>query len=130
MICANPDQVVQRGDRLICCAGALADIYEELGGSVSMAGKPYPPIYDLGFVRARAVFAGNVERRRVLAIGDGVQTDVCGANAQGLDVVLIAAGINVNLMSGPNGTPDIAAIEGILSDSAASARFVMNNLAW
>jgi len=87
MLCANPDWVVQRGGRLIHCAGALADAYEKLGGAVVYYGKPMPAIYD--FVRAAAPRA-----RRMLAIGDGLHTDIKGANAVGLDALFIADGIH------------------------------------
>jgi HAD superfamily hydrolase (TIGR01459 family) len=129
MICANPDRVVQRGDRLIYCAGALADLYAELGGQVSMAGKPHPPIYDLSFASARASFARPVDRRRVLAVGDGVLTDLVGANRQELDVLFVAAGINGDLMVGGK-SPDMGTIDALLSAGAASARYVMADLAW
>jgi ribonucleotide monophosphatase NagD (HAD superfamily) len=78
MICANPDRVVQRGDKLIPCAGALADVYETLGGTVIMAGKPHAPIYALALAEAERRLGRPVDRARVLAIGDGVPT-TCGA---------------------------------------------------
>ena len=87
MLCANPDWVVQRGGRLIYCAGALADAYEKMGGQVVYYGKPMPAIYD--FVRAAAPGA-----RRLLAIGDGLHTDIKGANAVGLDALFVADGIH------------------------------------
>jgi HAD superfamily hydrolase (TIGR01459 family) len=91
MICANPDKVVRRGNRLVYCAGALADLYMSMGGEVTMAGKPYRPIYDLALARIgekrRAVSNGDI-----LAIGDGPETDIKGAADYGLDVVLITAG--------------------------------------
>ncbi|OYX91995.1 MAG: HAD family hydrolase, partial [Caulobacter sp. 35-67-4] len=68
-ICANPDRVVQRGDKLIFCAGALADLYESLGGEVIMAGKPFAPIYDLAIARAAELTGKPVDRTRVLCIG-------------------------------------------------------------
>lgn len=88
MICANPDRVVQRGDQLIFCAGALADLYEALGGPVLMAGKPCGPIYDL------ALASRGVDRSKVLCIGDGIATDVAGANAQDLDCLFLLGGIH------------------------------------
>jgi HAD superfamily hydrolase (TIGR01459 family) len=130
MICANPDRVVQRGDRLVYCAGALADLYGELGGAVSMAGKPFRPIYDLSFARAHAILGRPIDRGRVLAIGDGVQTDLAGAEAQGLDALFIAAGVNGGLVSGASGAPDMGAIDRLLRNGAVSARFVMADLAW
>ena len=71
-----------------------------------------------------------VDRRRTLAIGDGVQTDLFGAREQGLDALFIAAGINRDLMFAASETPDMAAIDRLLSEGDASARFAMANLAW
>ncbi|MBV9694935.1 MAG: TIGR01459 family HAD-type hydrolase, partial [Alphaproteobacteria bacterium] len=87
MLCANPDRVVQRGGRLIWCAGALASEYEKLGGTVIYYGKPMPAIYDI--VRAEVPKA-----RRWLAIGDGLHTDIKGANGAGIDALFIADGIH------------------------------------
>lgn len=87
MICANPDLKVHRGTLLCWCAGALARDYEALGGEAIYYGKPHLPIYQ----RARAA-TGNA--RRVLAIGDGLVTDIAGANRAGLDVLFIADGIH------------------------------------
>ena len=72
MICANPDRVVQRGDRLIYCGGALADLYAALDGPVLMAGKPYAPIYHLAVAEASALLGRPVDRARILCVGDGV----------------------------------------------------------
>lgn len=93
MVCANPDKVVRRGSRLIWCAGALAETYAALGGEVTMAGKPYRPIYDLALSRVGAL-RGVTDKRSFLAIGDGPETDIKGAADYGLDVVLIAGGIS------------------------------------
>ncbi len=87
MFCANPDLVVQRGGKLVHCAGALAKAYAALGGTVVYYGKPHRPIYD----HARAAAGG---ARRLLAIGDGLATDIKGANAAGIDAVFIADGIH------------------------------------
>ena len=78
MICANPDIVIHRGDVLIYCAGALARRYEDLGGPVVYAGKPYPPIYRRALALAEEAFGAPLDRRRVLAIGDGMITDIAG----------------------------------------------------
>jgi len=87
MLCANPDVVVQRDGKLVFCAGALAQAYERIGGKVVYYGKPHGPIYD----HVRAVAGG---ARRLLAIGDGIATDIKGANAAGMDVVFVADGIH------------------------------------
>ncbi len=129
MVCANPDIVVQRGDRLIYCGGALAQLYETLGGRVVMAGKPHAPIYDLCVAEAERLSGGPVARSRMLCIGDGVATDVKGANAQGLDVMFIAAGIHGAETITPEGL-DAAAVEALLRKEGAHARFAMADLAW
>lgn len=93
LICANPDREVERGDRLVPCAGALADIYEQLGGETRIAGKPHAPIYNEAMARARAL-RGNVDLGRILAIGDGVPTDIRGALDNGIQALFIARGIH------------------------------------
>ena len=97
MICANPDIVIHRGDTLIYCAGALARRYEELGGSVIYAGKPYAPIYDRALALAEQIRGAPVDKRRVLAIGDGMRTDIVGATRAGLDVLFVTGGIHRSL---------------------------------
>lgn len=95
MICANPDLQVERGGKLIYCAGALAKLYQELGGSVGYAGKPYPPIYELALARATDLKGELVTPRDVLAIGDGVHTDILGAGQAGIDAIFVASGVHV-----------------------------------
>jgi len=94
-ICANPDRMVERGDRLVPCAGALADLYVELGGETRIAGKPHAPIYREAMARARAI-RGNADAARTLAIGDGVHTDILGALDNGFEAIFIARGIHAN----------------------------------
>jgi len=93
MICANPDKMVRKGSRLLYCAGSLAEKYAEIGGHVLMAGKPYEPIYNLALKKAGAIAGREFERSKVLAIGDGPETDIKGAADNGFDVVLIADGV-------------------------------------
>jgi HAD superfamily hydrolase (TIGR01459 family) len=100
MICANPDHLVERGDRLVYCAGALASLYERLGGSVLYAGKPYAPIYLLALETIRQLSGREVKRSEVLAIGDGVNTDIAGAASAGIDSVFVASGLHVPSNSG------------------------------
>ena len=85
MVCGNPDVVVERGDRLVYCAGSIADLYATLGGEVLYAGKPYRPIYDLALAKAEAAAGRKVPLKRVLAIGDSVRTDLKGARTVGVD---------------------------------------------
>jgi len=130
MICANPDRVVQRGDKLIYCGGALADLYESLGGRVTMAGKPFGPIYDLALKEATALLGRPVDRSRVLCIGDGVVTDVLGANKQALDCLFIARGIHGDAARGPDGRLDPARAADLLKAETTYARYAALDLTW
>ncbi|CAN5596873.1 TIGR01459 family HAD-type hydrolase [soil metagenome] len=130
LICANPDRVVQRGDRLIYCGGALADLYETLGGPVLMAGKPYAPIYDLALAEAEALRGGPVDRARVLCIGDGVITDVKGAHDQQLACLFIAKGIHGEAAIGADGQLDPAKVAGLLAAENLGATHAMGDLVW
>jgi HAD superfamily hydrolase (TIGR01459 family) len=94
MICANPDVVVERGDKLVYCAGAVADLYAALGGEVIYAGKPYAPIYTRALQQAEKLRGAPVALARVLAIGDSLRTDVKGAAALGIDCLFVTAGIH------------------------------------
>jgi HAD superfamily hydrolase (TIGR01459 family) len=93
-ICANPDIVVERGERLIWCAGALARDYAQLGGRTLIAGKPHRPIYELAVRKAGEVLGRAVSARETLAIGDGMLTDVKGAVDNGFDVLYVSGGIH------------------------------------
>ncbi len=94
MICANPDKVVRKGEKLIYCAGALAEEYKNLRGKVLMAGKPYTPIYNLAVLTAENILGQHLTGDKILAIGDGPETDIKGATDFGLSCVLITGGIN------------------------------------
>ena len=94
MICANPDRVVEVGDRLHYCAGALAEVYEAMGGPVTYAGKPHPPIYALAHEKLEAAAGQGVDNREILAIGDSIHTDLAGAAAMGLDALFVTGGIH------------------------------------
>ena len=89
MHCLNPDRIVIHCGRTEACAGALADIYEELGGKVQWYGKPHPSIYE----HARSL-AGNPPREAMLAIGDGLPTDMLGAARYGIDAIYVSHGIH------------------------------------
>jgi HAD superfamily hydrolase (TIGR01459 family) len=95
MICANPDLTVERGAKLVYCAGALAQAYEKLGGKVEYAGKPYLPIYGMVFDTLAKLKGRQVDKAKVLAIGDGIATDIAGAHAAGVDSVFITSGVHV-----------------------------------
>ncbi len=129
MICANPDIVVQRGDKLIYCGGALAQLYAEMGGEVIMAGKPHAPIYQLCLAEAEVILGRSLDRSRVLCIGDAVVTDARGANDQGLDVLFVASGIHGAETIGADGL-DPAAVERLLAKDGAKATWAIADLAW
>lgn len=93
-VCANPDVMVERGHRMIWCAGALARDYAQLGGRVEIAGKPFAPIYESALQAAEQVLGRPIEKREVLAIGDGMLTDIKGAADWGLDVLYVSGGIH------------------------------------
>jgi HAD superfamily hydrolase (TIGR01459 family) len=129
MICANPDIVVQRGDKLIYCGGALAQLYEALDGKVLMAGKPHGAIYDLTLAGAAEQRGAPIERSRVLCVGDGPRTDIRGANAQGLDVLFIAAGIHGQEILA-KGALDTAMMDHVFETEGVTATYAMADLVW
>ncbi len=93
-VCANPDIVVEMGDKLVYCAGALAERYEALGGRVVQAGKPHAEIYRRAIALAAEVRGCSIGPARVLAIGDSAHTDIKGGEAQGFDTLFITSGIH------------------------------------
>jgi len=100
LVCANPDIVVERGDRLIYCAGAIAELYQELGGEVIFYGKPHRPIYERAVALAAERRGQAVSLNRVLAIGDSVRTDLAGAHGFGIDCLFVTRGIHADDFEG------------------------------
>src|SRR5690606_35121474 len=94
MICANPDRVVEHGNRIVYCGGALGDLYAAMGGMVHMAGKPYQPIYEQACALAERAAGRGLGKARVLAIGDSVRTDATGAAQFGIDLLFITGSIH------------------------------------
>ena len=129
MICANPDIVVQRGDKLIYCGGALAQLYDALEGQVLMAGKPHAAIYDLALEKTAHALGAAVDRKRVLCIGDGLGTDIRGANAQALDVLFIANGIH-GKETVREGVLDVSVTQHLLEIEGLTATWAMPDLVW
>lgn len=125
MVCANPDLTVERGGKLVYCAGALAAIYEELGGKVAYAGKPYLPIYDMAFATIAGIKGRAIERSRILAIGDGIRTDIEGAAAAGISSVFITSSVHV-----PGGRLDAPTLSRLFPDAAARPLAAMDGLRW
>lgn len=100
LVCANPDIVVERGDRLVTCAGAIAELYRELGGEVIFYGKPHRPIYERAVALAAARRGMAPSLSRVLAIGDSVRTDLIGAQSFGIDCLFVTRGIHADAFDG------------------------------
>jgi HAD superfamily hydrolase (TIGR01459 family) len=129
LICANPDIVVQRGDKLIYCGGALAQLYESLGGRAVMAGKPYAPIYEMALAQAEAELGRPIDAQRVLCVGDGLPTDVRGANARNLDILFVANGIHGGETVGPDGLI-LEVITDLLRQEGLQAKWAIADMAW
>jgi HAD superfamily hydrolase (TIGR01459 family) len=129
MVCGNPDVVVERGEQLLYCAGAIADLYARMGGEVLYAGKPYAPIYDLALKLAQQARGADVGRNRVLAIGDSVRTDFKGAASYGIDCLFVTAGIHAAEFGGRD-DPDPDAVERVLIAAGGKPRAIARKLKW
>jgi HAD superfamily hydrolase (TIGR01459 family) len=130
MICANPDLLVERGHRLIVCAGTLADHYASLGGEVTHAGKPFLPIYRAAMALAEAIAGRAIAPAETLAIGDALRTDVAGAAALGVDCLFLAAGIHAGELLAADGGVDGGALARLVARSGAAPRHVAARLVW
>lgn len=128
--CANPDLVVQRGDQIIYCAGALAQDYERQGGDVLYLGKPHAPVYDHVDERLTEITGRKIPRAKWLAIGDGLKTDIAGATRVGIDALLITGGIHEPELSDAEGKPDPAKITAVLNAASLKAVAAMRRLVW
>lgn len=121
MLCANPDKQVRVGGKLYWCAGALASIYEDLGGQVIYPGKPYAPIYKLAIGRLTELKA---KPQRILCIGDSPATDVRGARLQGFDSLYVGTGLK------QHGADFEAEVTDLLADYGEQATYAMTGLRW
>ena len=117
-LCANPDIVVQRGDRLVFCAGALARLYESMGGETVYYGKPHRAVFERALDIARSKAAAS----HPLVIGDGIETDIGGAQGANLDALFIAGGIHAQ--------DDGAALARLFREHRVSAVAAMRSLSW
>jgi len=129
MICANPDIVVERGDALVYCAGAIAELYAAAGGSVVYAGKPHRPIYEEALHIAETASGKLPRLERMLAIGDSVRTDLKGAVAFGIDCLFVTAGIHAEELGGRE-NPDAGALAQIFAAAGLFPNAVMRQLVW
>jgi HAD superfamily hydrolase (TIGR01459 family) len=128
-ICANPDIVVERGDSLIWCAGALARDYRAIGGEVHIVGKPHRPIYERAMAVLSAAAGRTLDKGRILAIGDGMETDVAGAAGFGLDLLYVSAGIHAGEYGNPD-TPDEKMLQHFLQARKAAPVAWLPRLKW
>lgn len=129
-ICANPDRMVQKGDRLIYCAGALAELYEQLGGRSVMAGKPHAPIYRRALQELQTQLGRAPDPARVLCIGDGVGTDVLGAHSQGLDCLFLWDGVHAADLTEGAEAVSAERAAAFLAEHEVEAKYAMPALVW
>lgn len=125
MICPNPDRTVQFGDQVIYCAGAVAELYETMGGEVIWIGKPYPRVYARAKEMAQQLTG--LDAPRLLAVGDGPKTDIPGAKAAGIDALFIAGGLAEASGANIDTAENIAAL---LAEENTQARYAMRHLSW
>ncbi len=126
LLCANPDIVVDRGERREWCAGALARLYTEMGGTSLYFGKPHPPIYDLAH-RRLAALEKDTSDLQILAIGDGIGTDIAGAMGENIDSLFITGGLAASETNGEDGI-DAAKLEAFLAREQASPTYTIDQL--
>jgi len=126
MVCANPDREVMIGERIFFCAGTFAERYRELGGEVRYHGKPHAPVYQRCFE-----LLGLPDRRRILAVGDTLHTDIAGAAAAGIDAALVTGGILCRTLGGRWGEPpDRDRLADLLAAGGSRPTAVLSRFAW
>jgi len=126
LLCANPDMVVDRGGVREWCAGALARLYTEMGGESLYFGKPHPPIYDLARLRLAEV-SRDVPDQSILAIGDGVHTDIAGALGEDIDSLFITGGLAAKETKTTH-QPDAEALNAYLEREMTTATYSIGQL--
>lgn len=126
LLCANPDIVVDRGEKREWCAGALAALYTEMGGESLYFGKPHPPIYDLARRRIAALGL-DVDPSRILAIGDGAHTDIDGAMGEDIDSLFITGGLAASETKTSH-QPDADALTAYLTKENAAPTYSIGQL--
>lgn len=128
LLCANPDLVVDYGDRRIYCAGALAALYSEMGGESLYFGKPHPPIYDLARRRLAALTGHQPDNGSILAIGDGIATDIQGAMGEGIDALFVTGGLTAEEFGPDVENPAPALLDRWLEDQQMSPAYAIGRL--
>jgi HAD superfamily hydrolase (TIGR01459 family) len=126
LLCANPDIIVDFGDKRLFCAGALAEAYEKLGGRTLYFGKPHPPIYDLARRRLAALTGGR--EAQILAVGDGITTDIQGGLSEDIDTLFVTGGIAASEFGPDSDNPDKHLLESWLQSRQISSPFAIGHL--
>jgi HAD superfamily hydrolase (TIGR01459 family) len=126
LLCANPDIIVDYGDKRLFCAGAIAQAYETMGGTALYFGKPHPPIYDLARRRLCAM-TGRYEAN-ILAIGDGIATDVQGGIGEGIDTLFVTGGIAAAEFGPDSANPDAGRLQAWLDAQQLSPSYAIGHL--
>ncbi|MDR5652318.1 TIGR01459 family HAD-type hydrolase [Ruixingdingia sedimenti] len=127
MLCANPDIAVDYGDKRLYCAGSLAQLYTEMGGTALYFGKPHPPIYDLARRRLAAI-RPDIAPDRILAVGDGIATDVAGAEGEGLDALFVTGGLAAAEFGADPAAPDAGRLQAWLDARQMAPRYAIGRL--
>lgn len=128
MLCANPDILVDLGHKRIYCAGAIAQAYADAGGESLYFGKPHAPVYQLAYNRLEVMTGRVFDEDRILCIGDGINTDIRGGIAEGLDTLFITGGLAATEVSDQNGVPDASELDAFLSGHQLSPTFTITSL--
>lgn len=128
LICANPDIVVEVVDRLLWCAGALAREYDQLGGETRIVGKPHAPIYEVACSHAEKIAGHSIDKSKVLAIGDGLPTDIKGAQDNGIDALFITNGIHAADYT--EGSVNVERLHTFLAENKAAPAHWLKTLVW
>lgn len=130
MVCANPDIVVDRGDRRVFCGGAIAAAYSKIGGRAHYFGKPHAPIYDLARARLKDLTGREVADSELLAVGDGLLTDIKGANEQGIDALFVTGGIAVERCGRDPENPESEKVTEVCAEAGVRPLAAMPRLRW
>lgn len=128
MLCANPDLVVDRGEKRLYCAGAIADAFAKAGGTALFFGKPHAPIYELALETAGKLRGSGTPKSRILAMGDGIGTDVPGAADLGVDCLFVSGGLAAMDVGVDPEHPDAARLAQYLVDHAVAPRYTIGRL--
>lgn len=125
MLCGNPDLEVDHGDTRIFCAGAIAKAYQDAGGEAHYYGKPHAPIYEFSRSLLAQQFGLSVSNENILAIGDGILTDVPGAIGEGIDCLFVVGGLAADTIGITDGQPNAARMAEFLADAQMSPRYAI-----